>query len=98
MSPLDSHAEADRLWKEMLGSVLSILDTVERAIEQEQYSDSLKTVLIESMQLALEGLKDLKGLVAHLEPDRQAPAIEELKIGVERTTVVMDAIKAWVGV
>jgi len=97
MSPLDSHAEADKLWKEMLGSVLSILDTVERTLEQEQYSSSLKKVLVESMHLALEGLKDLKDLVAHLEADRQLPAVEDLKTGVERTTVVMAAFRAWVG-
>jgi len=97
MSPLESHAEAGRLWKEMLDSVRSILDTVERTVEQEQYSDSLKKVLVESMQLALEGLKDLKDLVAHLETDRRIPAIEELKTGVERTAVVMAAFKAWVG-
>ena len=97
MSPLDSHAEADRLWKEMLDSVLSILDTVDRTVEQEQYSSSLKKLLAESMQLAIEGLKDLKDLVSHLETERKMPAIEELKSGVERTSVVMEAFKAWVG-
>ena len=97
MSPLESHAEADRLWKEMLDSVLSILDTVERTVEQEQYSSSLKNVLVESMHVALEGLKDLKDLVSHLETERKIPAVEELKSGVERTAVVMSAFKAWVG-
>ena len=97
MSPLDSHAKADKLWKEMLDSVLSILDTVERTVEQEQYSGDLKKVLVESMHLALEGLKDLKDLVAHLEADRQLPAVGELKTGVERTTAVMAAFTVWVG-
>ena len=97
MSPLDSHAEVERLWTEMLDSVRSILDTVERTVEQEQYSDRLKKILVESMQLALEGFKDLKDLISHLETDRKMSAVDELKSGVERTAVVMAAFKAWVG-
>ena len=93
----DSHVEADKLWKQMLASVFSMLDTVERTIKQERYSNSLKKALAESMQVALEGLKDLKDLVPHLEVERQMPAIEELKSGVERTGAVMEALKAWVG-
>ena len=98
MGDLDSHAEADRLWKEMLDSLLSVLDTVERTIEQEQYSSDVKKLLVESMHLALEGLKDLKDLVAHLEADKKMPAVEELRIAVERSAVVMTAFKAWVDV
>jgi non-homologous end joining protein Ku len=91
----DSPLDAEKLWAEMLDSVRSILDTVKGAIEPEQYSDSLKKVLVESMQLALEGLKDLKDVAAHLPVDKRMPAIEELKTTVERTTDLMADFKAW---
>ena len=96
MTPPDSPPDAEKLWAEMLDSVRSVLDTVDRTIEQEQYREDLKKVLVESMQLALEGLKDLKDVASHLPPDKRMPAIEELKTTVERTTGVMAAFKGWV--
>jgi hypothetical protein len=91
----DSTPDAEKLWAEMLDSVRSVLDTVERTIAKEQYNDSLKKVLLESMQLALEGLKDLKDVAAHLPADKKLPAIEELQTTVERTTGVMTEFKEW---
>ncbi|MDP6634359.1 MAG: hypothetical protein QGG42_05640 [Phycisphaerae bacterium] len=96
MTQSDSPPDAETLWREMLDSVRSILDTVENTIKQEQYGESLKSVLFESMQLALEGIKDLKDAASHLASDRRMPAIEELKTTVERTTGVMAAFKGWV--
>ena len=49
----DSPPDAEKLWAEMLDSVRSVLDTVQRTIAKEQYKDSLKEVMVESMQLAL---------------------------------------------
>ena len=97
MTPPDSPPDAEKLWAEMLDSVGSVLDTVQRTVEQEQYNESLKKVLVESTQLALEGLKDLKDVAAHLPPDKRMPAIEELKTTVERATMVVAAFKEWAG-
>ena len=91
----DLPPDAEKLWAEMLDSVRSVLDTVQRTIAKEQYKDSLKEVMVESMQLALEGLKDLKDVAAHLPTDKKMPAIEELKTTVERTTDVMAEFKEW---
>ena len=97
MPPPDSPPDVEKLWAEMIDSVRSILDTVQRTTEQEQYNEPLKKVLLESMQLALEGLGDLKDVAAHLPVGKRIPAIGELKATVERTTGIMTEFKEWAG-
>ena len=98
MAAGDTPPDAEKLWAEMLDSVRSILDTVEGSVASEPYSDGLKNVLVESMHIALEGLKDLKDVASHLPPGKRLPAIEELNSSVERASNVMAALRGWAGV